>query len=557
MKTTYFLKWRFNVLLLFLCLSVLILICRVVQLSILNQSFLKQQGDERVLRLSTRLAFRGMILDRNGYPLAVSTSVSSIWVNPQKFHADDKTWKELSALLQINTKAIKKSLNLAKSKKRGFFYLKRNLPPDIAHQIMDLKIPYLYTEEGYRRYYPEGETTAQLIGLTNIDDRGQEGVEFAYNDWLSGIPEKKWIIQDRLGRNIADVKQVQASIKGKTLKLSIDRRIQYLAYRALMDGVYQNQAESGSLVIIDVDTGEVLALVNYPSFNPNIRTKNQLQYAKNIAITNLFEPGSTIKAFTIASALDSGKYTKETIVDTSPIKIGRKLIQDEHPKGPLSIAEVLKLSSNAGATRIILSLPPNQLWDLLHRVGFGEITGIGFPGEPDGVLTKEDPWKEITLATMGYGYGLSVTTLQLARAYLILAKQGVKIPITLFPQAKPPIGEQVIEPHIAKQMLLLLEEVVSGKGGTGERAKVPGFRVAGKTGTSWVAGKGGYQKKEYTSSFVGIAPVTNPKLVVAVVINNPKRDYYGGQVSGPVFEKAMEGTLRILGVRPDADQITL
>lgn len=557
MKQTDFIKWRFYLVLFVIFLGVFALVFRVVHLTIFNQAFLKQQGDERVLRLVKRPAFRGMIIDRQGYPLAISTAVASIWVNPLTFDPVTSDWQALSALLQIDLKTLKKQVAVAKKKRREFIYLKRNLPPDIAHQIAALKLPGLYEEAAYRRYYPEGETISQLLGVTNIDDRGQEGLELAYNEWLSGQPEKKWVIQDRLGRVIADVKQIQEAVQGKSITLSIDRRIQYLAYRSLMEGVYANQAESGSLVVLDVETGEVLALANYPSFNPNVRIKGQLSRVKNRAATDLFEPGSTIKAFSIASALDSGSFTPDTMVETTPIKVGRKIIKDEHSTDEkMSVAEILRRSSNVGVTRIILSLPPNQLWDLLHRVGFGESTGIGFPGEQDGVLIKHDPWKDLEVATLGYGYGLSVTALQLARAYLVIAKEGVKIPISLFPLKKPPVGEQVMEPHIAKQMLTLLEEVVSVRGGTGDRAKVPGFRVAGKTGTSIIAGVRGYEEKRYISSFVGIAPATRPKLVVAVVIHNPRgREYYGGSVSGPVFEKTMEGTLRILGVRPDGQPV--
>lgn len=553
MKQTDFLKWRFGFVLLVLIVGVVVLVARVVQLSVYNQTFLKKQGDERVLRLVKRPAFRGMILDRHGYPLAVSTAVVSIWVNPMLFTPASDDWKQLVTLLQLDAKVMKKQLAAAKRKKREFFYLKRNLPPDLAHQITALKVPGLYAEEAYRRYYPEGETTAQLLGVTNIDDQGQEGLELAYNEWLAGQPEKKWVIQDRLGRTIADMKQIQMPVRGKPIKLSIDRRIQYLAYRSLMEGVYKNQAVSGSIVVLDVSTGEVLALTNYPSFNPNTRSKNQMHRLRNLALTDLFEPGSTIKAFSVARALESGRFTPETMVDTTPIRVGRKLIKDEHSTDEkMSVTDVLKRSSNVGAARMMLSLPPDQFWALLHNVGFGESTGIGFPGEQDGVLIKQNPWKDIEVATLAYGYGLSVTTLQLARAYLVIAKDGVKIPLSLFPVQTQPLGEQVIAPHVAQQMRLLLEEVVAGHGGTGDRARVPGFRIAGKTGTSWVSGKQGYTEKKYTSSFVGIAPASRPTLLVAVVINNPRgHEYYGGSVSGPVFEKTMEGTLRILGVSPD------
>lgn len=547
-----FIKWRFYLILLFIALAVLGLAWRIFDLAVLDQRFLRAQGDERVLRLVSSPSFRGMIVDRQHFPLAVSTTVYSIWMNPKEFDAKKQDIKALARLLDMKVNAITSLSHRYQKMNREFLYLKRGFAPDIASQIKALNIPGIYLQQEYRRYYPEGEITAHVVGFTNIDDHGQEGLELGYDNWLMGEPGKKWVIKDRLGRAIADVQTVSEEQRGRDLVLSIDRRLQYLAYRELIMGIKENEAQSGSVVVLDVKTGEVLAMANFPSFNPNNRPARRGDQFRNRAITDTFEPGSTIKAFTVASALETGRVKSNAVIDTSPgwMRVGKNVVRDEHNNGKLSLSEILQISSNMGAAKLVLSLPPNQLWSLLHRVGFGEVTGIGFPGEQGGALVQRQPWGAFTLATLSFGYGLSTTALQLARAYAVLANGGVKLPVSLLRVDTPPVGERVFDTSLSQQMLSLLETVVLE--GTGKPAQVPGYRVAGKTGTTQMLGEDGYQKHKHSSSFVGIAPVTDPRLVVAVVIHNPQgKHYHGGTVSAPVFEKIMEGALRILDVPPD------
>jgi cell division protein FtsI (penicillin-binding protein 3) len=549
-----FIPWRFYLLLSIILLVVFGLIARLVDLTILNRGFLQHQGDVRVLRVVNTPAFRGMITDRNNYPLAVSTSVYSIWVNPHDFGPATDNLKSLAMLLGTKSDAILAQIQHDKAKHREFIYLKRGVSPELAARIKKLKIVGLFLQEEYKRYYPEAEVAAHVVGFTNVDDKGQEGLELTYNQWLTGAPGKKMVVKDRLGRSISDVQLMQEQKPGSDLVLSMDRRIQYLAYRELMEGVEKNVAASGSVVVLDVKTGEILAMVNQPSFNPNNRPSHNSDIYRNRAVTDTFEPGSTIKAFSIATALDSGKFKPDSQVDTAPgwMRVGRSLVRDEHDNGVISIAQILQLSSNVGVTKVILSLPPEQLYGLLRRVGFGETTNVGFPGEQGGSLVKRAVWKPFAVATLAFGYGISVTPLQLAQAYSIFANKGMKIPTSLLKLDKPPVGEQIIDPKIAADMLALLETVTTAKGATGNHARVPGYRVAGKTGTAAIAGAHGYEKHRFTSSFVGIAPVTNPRLVVAVIIHDPQGKYHlGGTVSAPVFEKIMEGALRILNVPPD------
>lgn len=549
-----YIAWRFYLVLGMITLATFGLVFRVVDLSIFNQHFLRQQGDERVLRMVNSPSFRGMITDRNGFPLAVSTTVFSAWINPQEFSSDKSDLSALAKLTGLKAKEIKKLVEKNAKKKREFVYLKRSLSPEIANTIKALNITGVYLQQDYRRYYPEGEVTSHVIGFTNVDDKGQEGIELAYNDWLQGEQGKKWVIKDRIGRVISDVQTIQDEKSGSDISLSIDRRIQYLAYRELLAGVQENKATSGSVVVLDAKTGEILAMVNVPSFNPNNRSGVKTEELRNRAVTDSFEPGSTIKAFSIAAALNSGKFKPNTVIDTYPgwLRVGHNLVRDEHSKGPMTVTEILQISSNVGVTKMILTLPPDQLWETLHNVGFGEPTGISFPGEQSGVLVKHNPWGQFTLATLAFGYGMSTTTLQLARAYLALANDGIKKPVSLLKLDHAPAGERVLSSKVVKEMLAMMESVTA-KGGTAEAASVPGYRVAGKTGTAKKVGVGGYQKHSYTSSFVGIAPMTNPRLVVAVVIHDPQgKFYYGGFVSGPVFEKIMEGTLRMLDIAPDA-----
>jgi cell division protein FtsI (penicillin-binding protein 3) len=549
-----FIPWRFYLLIILILLVITGLVARVVDLTIINRIFLMHQGDERVLRTLNSPAFRGMITDRNGYPLAVSTSVYSIWMNPQEFLATPENVDALARTLDVHSAAILAQLVPNKIKKREFIYIRRGVQPDLAIHVKKLDLPGVYLQEEYKRYYPEGEVSSHIVGFTNIDDKGQEGLELAYNDWLTGTPGIKRVIKDRLGRAISDVKMIQQQDPGKDLTLSMDRRIQYLAYRELMDGIKENVAVSGSVVVLDVQTGEILAMVNQPSYNPNNRFEMHSDVFRNRAVTDSFEPGSTIKAFSIASALDSGQYKPDTMVDTFPgwLRVDHHLVRDEHNNGQIDLARILQVSSNVGTTKVILSLPPNELWSLLHRVGFGETTNIGFPGEQAGSLVKRPKWAPFTLATLAFGYGISATPIQLAQAYSIFANDGVKLPVSLLKVDKPPTGERVLDAKVAHEMLDLLETVTSVKGATGQMARIPGYRVAGKTGTAVMAGPHGYLKHHYTSTFVGIAPVSNPRLVVAVVIHDPQgKHYYASYVAAPVFQKIMEGTLRILNIPPD------
>ena len=526
---------------------------RLVHLTVIKRPFLESQGNARVLRSVTESVFRGMILDRNGYPLAISTVVYSAWMNPQTFKGTDADIKTLAKILNVKTTTIKNLLDRYQKTGREFVYLKRDVSPSVAEKIKSLKIIGINLQQDYKRFYPEGEVTAHIVGFTNIDDKGQEGLELLHDAWLTGRPGKKMVIKDRLGRIVDDVKNLQDHKAGQDLILSINRRIQYLAYRELMAGVKTHHAESGSVVVLDVKTGEVLAMVNQPSFNPNNRTYKSSSVFRNRAVTDVFEPGSTIKPFSIASAFDSGKYTPESLIDTSPgwIQVGKTRLRDEHNNGLLTAAKILQISSNVGTTKMVLSLAPTQLWETLHKIGFGEETHVGLPGERTGELVKREAWSPITLATLAFGYGLSTTTLQLAQAYSVLANHGIKMPLSILKQDKNPLGEAAMTADVADQMLEVLESVVS-QGGTGRHARIPGYRVAGKTGTAWIAGPKGYDKHRYVSSFVGIAPVSNPRFVVAVVIRDPQgKQFLGGYVSGPVFRKIMEGTLHLLNISPD------
>lgn len=548
-----FIAWRFNFVIAVILFLIVLLVSRVIYLTLIQQAFLRTEGNARTVRVVDIPAFRGMIVDRNGNSLAVSAEVYSVWVNPQEFSPTSSQWRTLGRQLSVNTAKLQASMAREKNKGREFFYLKRGLEPEMGAKIKKQMIPGVYLQREYKRYYPEAEVTAQLLGFTNIDDRGQEGLELLYNEWLQGVPGKKVVIRDRLGHVISDVKVIQDQKPGKHLILSIDRRIQYLSYRELMYGVQRNAAQSGTAIVLNARTGEVLAMVNYPSFNPNFRHASSPSVYRNNAVTDVFEPGSTIKAFSAACALDSGKYKPNTLIDTFPgwLRVGHNVVHDDKNLGMITLTQVIQLSSDVGTTKMILSLPPQQLWNLLHRVGFGEPTGVEFPGEQTGVLVNHPLWSPFVLATLSFGYGMSVTPLQLARAYAVFANDGVKLPVTVLRRDKPVVGEQVIEPRITQQMLTLLESVVA-KGGTGAPARIAAYRVAGKTGTARRIGAHGYEKHRYESTFVGIAPVTRPLLVVAVIIHDPLgKYYYGGQVSGPVFARIMEGALRILNIEPD------
>lgn len=547
----FFQKYRFYFVTTIFFIAVIFLFYRMLELTLFDRAFLSGQGKARSIRVINTPAFRGMIVDRNNSPLAVSTPVDSVWANPKDIELSQENLTQLSQLLKLPAAEIEKQINSHKTKQ--FIYLKRGVTPDIADQVKALLIPGVYLQREYRRYYPEGEVASQLIGITNIDDQGQEGLELAYNSWLDGTPGRERVIQDLHGQVVASLGEMQKQKPGHDLKLSIDRRIQFIAYQAIKEAAQKFQAKSASVVVMDVKTGEVLAMANTPSFNPNDKNQAFNSGFKNRAVTDVFEPGSTIKAFSITSALDSGKYTPETEVNTNPgyFKVGRNWVRDELNYGDLDVTGVLQKSSNVGVAKMTISLPGDQLWSVLNRVGFAQRTDSGFPGEASGTLIHQTNWKPFTLSTLAFGYGISVTTLQLAHAYSAIANHGKLVPVTLLKRNKPVKGEQVLNKSTTNEMLAMLESVVA-PGGTGQRARVPGYRVAGKTGTARLAGPNGYYQHRYVGSFVGIAPVSNPRIVVAVVIMDPQgKEYYGGLIAAPAFAKVMSSAMRILNIAPD------
>lgn len=539
---------------------------RAVYLHIQDSDFLRNQGNARHLRVVPILAYRGMIVDRHGDPLAISTPVDSVWVNPQElakemsgvgFGDDSSITKKLAQVLKIDEKKLRRTLS--RRSNREFVYIKRRVNPPEAEAVLALGIKGVYTQREYRRFYPAGEVAAHVIGFTNVDDSGQEGVELAYNDWLQGVVGSKRVIKDRLGRIIEDVESIKTMRPGKSLSLSIDRRIQYLAYRELKAAIRQHKARSGSVVVLDSLTGEVLALVNQPSFNPNNRRNLNGDQYRNRAITDVFEPGSTVKPFTIAAALENGKYRKNTLINTSPgfMKLGRNTIRDSKDYGVINVSNVITKSSNIGASKIALSMEPEELWSMFEKVGFGSSTGSGLPGESAGLMRHHYRWHDIERATFAFGYGLSVTPLQLAQAYTVLASDGALRPVSFLKLDAAALkslavkSEQVMSPSVARQVRVMLETVVS-KEGTGILASVPNYRIAGKTGTVHKSIAGGYADDRYVAVFAGMAPASRPRLVMSVMINEPSNGvYYGGEVAAPVFSKIMEGALRLLDIPPD------
>jgi cell division protein FtsI (penicillin-binding protein 3) len=438
---------------------------------------------------------------------------------------------------------------------KEFLYLKRHLNPELAHRVMALKLPGVNSLREYRRYYPAGEVAGHLVGFTNIDDDGQEGLELAFNHWLAGETGSKRVLKDRFGRSVENVASIRPPHHGKDLRSSIDLRLQYVAYRTLKSAIQQHKAESGSVVILDVETGEVLAMVNQPTYNPNDRSQYSAERYRNRAITDIFEPGSSIKPLIMAAAIESGRYRASSVVDTSPgyVVVGPKRIEDSRNLGRVSLTTILALSSNVGATKIAMSLDPDQLWQSMTRFGFGSLTSSGFPGESAGLLTHYNDWRKINQATLGYGYNVSVTPLQLAQAYAAFGSDGEIRPISLVKLEKPNEGHRIMDSTTAESIRLMMEEVVR-PGGTGDEAGVAGYRVAGKTGTSWKSSAGGgYSEDEYFSVFAGLAPASNPRLATVVIIDEPTGDlYYGGDVAAPVFGEVMTESLRLLAVPPDA-----
>ncbi|TAM60134.1 MAG: penicillin-binding protein 2 [Rhodanobacter sp.] len=527
------------------------LMARAFDLQVVRKQFYQRQGDARFLREMPIPVSRGTIFDRNGEPLAVSTPVLSIWANPSEVLENADRIPQLAKVLGVDADELKD--RLAQRADREFVYLRRQMVPEAAQAVLNLGIPGINGQREFRRYYPSGEVTAHVLGFTNIDDHGQEGLELAYDDWLSGKPGAKRVIRDRMGHVVEDVEQVRAPKPGRNLTLSIDRRIQFLAYSELKSALDKFQADSGSIVVLDVKTGEVLAMVNLPTYNPNAVNASKPGQRRNRAMTDVLEPGSTIKPVLMAAALSSGKFTPTSpLIDTTG---GHWYFQghdihDTHDYGVLTPTGVITKSSNVGAAHIAMALDTSLMYDTYRAFGFGNSTNSGFPGEASGYLKIGRDWRPLEKAIMGYGYGVNVTVLQLANAYATIADGGVMHdPSFIKADDNPP--KQIISPGVAHQLIQMME-TVTGPGSTAPEARIANYSVAGKTGTAHKADAGGYAKSSYTAAFAGLVPASNPRMVGVVVVDNPRKgSYYGGVVAAPVFAKVMEGALRLLDVPPD------
>ena len=553
MRRYHISKFKIRYLLLISGLLVVLLgiILRLTSLHVVKGSFLKQQGNARTVRIVEVPVHRGMITDRNGEPLAISTPVKSIWINPKELQVSSMQLNALAKAVSINVSIISKKLEQYKNKE--FFYLKRHIEPAIEDKVLSLKIPGVYLTSEYRRYYPAGEVTSQVLGFTDIDGKGQEAMEFIYDSWLKGKPGRKKIIRDCKGREVESLSEITEQQTGKDLVLSIDQRLQYLAYRELKAAIIKHQAVSGSAVVLHIPTGEVLAMVNQPTFNPNVRYRDSRsdQY-RNRAVTDYFEPGSAIKPFSIASVLESTKITPTTMVDIGSGRMVLKggIVRDTLPNsGKINVTTILKNSSNVGVSKLVLKLPSEALWDTYDRLGFGFTTGSNFPGESSGILVSIKENQHFIRATMAFGYGVAVTPLQLARAYAILGAGGIKRPVSFLKLIEKPYGTRVMSEKITREVISMLIDVVEH---SNSNAKVPGYRVAGKTGTARKVGRDGYEQGKHRAIFGGIAPAINPQFAIVVVINEPNAgQYYGNQVAAPVFANIASYALRLFDVAPD------
>jgi cell division protein FtsI (penicillin-binding protein 3) len=545
---TFALRRRF--LLIVILLGMFSLVLRAIDLQIIRKQFLQSQGAKRYISTIPVSTYRGNIFDRRGEIMAISSPVLSVWINPQEL--DQQQAPQLTKMAQLLAlSAAKKKLLISQHSKQRFAYLKRRISPELAKTVKKLGIKGVYFEREFKRFYPAGVMSAHLIGFTNVDDIGQEGIERAYEQHLKGKAGLKRIIRDGRRRIIEDFENIEASIPGKDLTLSIDRRIQYLAFRELQHAFIKHRAKSASLVVLDAKTGDVLAAATQPAFNPNSRKNLKSNLYRNRAITDVFEPGSSIKPFVIAAALDGNYISEHSKIRTNgKYRIGKNWVKDGHNYGVLSLTNVLKKSSNVAASKISLLMPDEYLWRIYKKLGLGTSANIGFPGEAHGTLLPLMRWNDFSQATLAFGYGVSTSTLQLARAYTALADDGLLHSVSLLKRTRDEHPRRVFKAEVARKVRAMLEHVVK-PGGTARRANVLGYRVAGKTGTAKKANKGGYSKKDYFSVFVGMAPASNPRFVIAVMIDEPKYKYYGGLVAAPIFSKVMAGTLRIYGVEPD------
>jgi cell division protein FtsI (penicillin-binding protein 3) len=544
-------RWRSTLVFALVVLGAAGLAARAVELQLVEHGFLAKQGDERSLRVVKIAAHRGAITDRNGEPLALSTPVDSIWANPRELNENIDQLPRLAKALQQEPQALAR--RITSNLDREFLYLERHMPPEQAAAVKSLGIPGVYSMREYQRYYPAGEVAGHLVGFTTVDDQGQEGLELGYDQLLNGEDGAKRVLQDLYGHSVENVEDIRAPRPGRDLTTSIDLRIQYLAYRELKSAMQEFQAHAGSVVVVDCDSGEVLAMVNQPSFNPNDREQLKPDLYRNRAATDIFEPGSTIKPFIMAAALASGQYHPDSLVDTSPgyMMVGNTPEEDEHNLGVIDLATILAKSSNVGTAKVALSLKPEQIWDTLTALGFGVVTGSDFPGESAGMLSNYTHWRPVGIATLSHGYGISVTPLQLAHAYATIGAGGIRRPISFEKVTGPIVGERAMDPKVAHELIQLMEQVVA-IGGTGKRAAVVGYRVAGKTGTAWKSIPGGYSTDKHMLTFAGLVPASHPKLAAVVVIDEPEDSrYQAADIAAPVYSNILTGALRLMDVPPD------
>ena len=550
-------RWRSLVVLSLVVLGAAGLAARAVELQLVDHGFLAKQGDDRSMRIAKIAAHRGAITDRYGEPLALSTPVDSIWVNPQELNDNIDQLPKLAKALKQDQDFLAR--RITSNLDREFLYLVRHMPPDQAARVKALGIPGVYLLREYRRYYPAGEVAGHVVGFTTVDDQGQEGLELGFDQLLQGEDGAKRVIQDMLGRYVENIESIRAPRPGGDLVTSIDLRIQYLAYRELKSAMQEYSARAGSVIVIDVDTGEVLAMVNQPSYNPNDREQLKPELYRNRAATDIFEPGSSVKPFIMAAALASGQYRPDSVVDTSPgfFKVGNKVEEDEHNLGTIDLATILAKSSNVGTAKVALSLQPERIWSTLSALGLGQVTGGSYPGESAGMLSNYSHWRPVGIATLSHGYGLSVTPLQLAHAYATIGAGGIRRPVSFERVSGPVPGERVLEPKVCADLIQMMEQVVE-KGGTATRAALIGYRVSGKTGTAFKSIAGGYSTDKIMAVFAGLVPASHPKLATVVVIDEPSRDVQqmgilaqGGTVAAPVFSSVMAGALRLMDIPPD------
>lgn len=545
--------WRMATVSGLLLAGLVVVVGRAFYLQGLNTDYLQGKGNAVANRNLTLPAHRGQVTDRHGQLLAISTPVESLWARPDELKLSESGYGQLASVLAVSPQALKKTLSRTA---RGEFSVRRPVTPEQAVKIAAMGIPGLHLRREFRRYYPVGEVAAHVVGFTNVDDLGQEGVERAYQDWLAGREGARRIQRDRRGDAIRDLAPIRTAQMGGNLALALDLNIQYLAHRELASAIAMHKAKGGSVVVLDAKTGEILALANQPVFNPNNRRNYEPGLMRNRAVIDTFEPGSTIKPFVAAAVLEAGLFRSDSVIDTPETwRVGAKLVRDTHPHPQLTVSEIIQKSSNVGAVKLAMSLTPQQYWDALHRSGFGRLPGSGFPGEAAGRLRDAGSWKPVEHATMAYGYGLSVSLLQLTRAYMVFANDGEVMPLSLLKrEPQETAGERVFSPGVARKVRAMMESVTQ-EGGTGMRTRVPGYRVAGKTGTAHKLIDGRYAPDRFLSSFVGMAPASDPRLIIGVVIDEPSGGvYYGGSTAGPVFAQVMAATLRQLGLPPDAPE---